>query len=42
MHLLPDWDPFFRDTMTLRDVDHHGTEHFEFHRSQLMLSNPAG
>ena len=37
MHFPVDWDPFFRDTMTLLDVYHYGTEHFDFHARQLTL-----
>jgi hypothetical protein len=37
MHFPVRWDPFFRDRMTLADVYHYGTEHFEFHRGQLTL-----
>ena len=35
------WDPFFRDTMTLEDVYHFPTQHFEFHRGQLTLDSEA-
>lgn len=31
------WDPFFRDRMTVADVYHFPTEHFDFHRHQLTL-----
>lgn len=31
------WDPFFRNTMTLEQVYHHGTQHYDFHRAQLAL-----
>jgi len=31
------WDPFFTDTMTLRDVYHYPTQHVDFHRAQLTL-----
>jgi hypothetical protein len=41
MHFPVDWDPYFRDTMTLLDVYHYGTQHFDFHTSQLTLP-PAG
>jgi len=35
------WDPFFADTMSLLDVYHYGTQHFDFHRHQLTLAeNP--
>ena len=37
MHFPVDWDPFFRDSMTVLEVCHYGTEHFEFHRLQLTL-----
>src|SRR3954454_277976 len=37
MHFPVDWDPFFRDTMTLEQVYRYGTEHYEFHRGQLTL-----
>jgi DinB superfamily len=37
MHFPVEWDPFFRDRMTLADVYHYGTEHFDFHREQLTL-----
>jgi hypothetical protein len=36
------WDPFFRATMTLEDVYHYPTQHFEFHRSQLTLEDDLG
>jgi len=31
------WDPFFRDFMTLADVYHFPTQHFDFHHRQLTL-----
>jgi len=37
MHYPTRWDPFFRDYMTLADVYHFPTQHFEFHRRQLTL-----
>ena len=33
------WDPFFKDVMTLADVYHFGTQHFDYHREQLTLIN---
>ena len=33
------WDPFFKPCMTLREVYHYPTQHFEFHRRQLALSD---
>ena len=41
MHFPVSWDPFFRDKMTLLDVYHYGTEHFDFHERQLTLRNPS-
>ena len=38
MRFPVDWDPFFQDTMTLLDVYHYGTEHFDFHVRQLTLT----
>ena len=29
------WDPFFTPTMTLADIYHYPTRHFDFHRQQL-------
>jgi hypothetical protein len=37
MHFPTDWDPYFRSTMTVREVYHYGTEHYEHHRGQLTL-----
>ena len=37
MHFPTDWDPYFRPTMSVRDVYHYGTEHYEHHRRQLTL-----
>jgi len=39
MHFPVDWDPYFRDFMTVQDVLHYGTEHYQHHRRQLTLSN---
>jgi hypothetical protein len=32
------WDPFFKREMTLADVYHYPTQHFDFHERQLTLS----
>ena len=32
------WDPYFRDYMTLRDVYHYPTQHYDHHRQQLTLA----
>lgn len=37
MHFPVQWDPFFADTMTVADVFHYGTQHYDFHRAQLTL-----
>ncbi len=37
MHFPTRWDPFFTDVMTVADVYHYATQHFDFHRSQLTL-----
>ena len=41
MHFPVDWDPFFADTMTVADVYHYGTQHYDFHRAQLTLESRA-
>jgi hypothetical protein len=33
------WDPFFKEFMTLPDVYHFPTQHFDFHRRQLTLDD---
>lgn len=37
MYFPARWDPFFKPYMTLREVYHYPTQHFEFHRRQLTL-----
>jgi hypothetical protein len=37
MHYPTRWDPFFQAHMTLADVYHYPTQHFDFHRQQLSL-----
>lgn len=37
MHYPTRWDPFFKDYMTLADVYHFPTQHYDFHREQLTL-----
>ena len=37
MHFPVRWDPFFADTMTLADIYHYGTQHYDFHRTQLTI-----
>jgi hypothetical protein len=33
------WDPFFKEYMTLADVFHYPTQHFDFHQRQLQLES---
>ncbi len=42
MHYPPSWDPYFREYMTLAEVYHYPTLHFEHHRHQLTLDPPKG
>jgi hypothetical protein len=37
MHFPTSWDPLFQDTMTLAEVYHYATQHFDLHRNQLSL-----
>jgi hypothetical protein len=39
MHFPVRWDPFFTEVMTLADVYHYATQHFDFHRQQLTLDS---
>jgi hypothetical protein len=38
MHFPTGWDPYFRDHMTLADVYHYVTQHYQHHRRQLTLA----
>ena len=38
MHFPVGWDPYFKDMMTLGEVYHYGTQHFDHHRAQLTLA----
>ena len=40
MSFAPAWDPYFRDVMSVADVYHYGTQHFEHHRRQLAVNDP--
>jgi hypothetical protein len=40
MHYPTEWDPFFKDYMTLADIFHYPTQHFDFHLKQLSLKQP--
>lgn len=37
MHFPTAWDPYFAPTMTVLDVYHYGTRHYDHHRRQLTL-----
>ena len=37
MHFPVDWDPYFRDYMTIAEIYHYATQHYEHHRRQLTL-----
>jgi DinB superfamily len=39
MHYPTRWDPFFKEYMTLADVFHYPTQHFDFHQRQLQLDS---
>ena len=39
MHFPVGWDPYFKDFMTLREVYHYPTQHYDHHRRQLTLSS---
>ena len=38
MHFPIGWDPYFKDYMTLREVYHYATQHYDHHRRQLTLA----
>ena len=38
MHFPVGWDPYFADYMTLLDVYHYATQHYDHHRRQLTLA----
>jgi hypothetical protein len=40
MHFPPTWDPYFQPTMSVADVYHFGTQHFDHHQRQLTLQAP--
>jgi hypothetical protein len=40
MHMPTDWDPYFAPTMSVLDIYHFGTQHFEHHRRQLTVASP--
>ena len=42
MHFPVGWDPYFADVMTIRDVFHYPTQHYDHHRRQLTLHHMPG
>jgi hypothetical protein len=38
MHMPVHWDPYFRDWMSLAEIYHYGTQHYDHHRQQLTIS----
>lgn len=42
MHFPQGWDPYFKDFMTLLDVYHYATQHYDHHRRQLTLQKVRG
>jgi hypothetical protein len=38
MHFPVGWDPYFGDYMTIAEIYHYATQHYEHHRRQLTLS----
>ena len=41
MHFPVGWDPYFHDFMTIAEIYHYPTQHYEHHRRQLTLSGAA-
>ena len=37
MHFPVGWDPYFKDFMTLLEIYHYATQHYDHHRRQLTL-----
>jgi hypothetical protein len=37
MHFPVGWDPYFKDVMTVADVYHYPTQHYDHHRRQLTI-----
>ena len=40
MHFPTSWDPYFRDTMSVADVYHYGTQHFDHHAAAHAVVGP--
>ena len=41
MHFPVGWDPYFKDYMTLTEVYHYPTQHYDHHRKPLTLAESA-
>jgi hypothetical protein len=39
MHFPTGWDPYFADYMTVREIYHYPTQHYDHHRHQLTLNS---
>jgi hypothetical protein len=39
MHFPVGWDPYFNNYMTISDVYHYATQHYDHHRRQLTLAS---
>lgn len=37
MHMPVHWDPYFREWMSLTEIYHYGTQHYDHHRQQLTI-----
>lgn len=37
MYYPTKWDPFFREHITILELYHYPTQHFEFHKAQLRI-----
>jgi hypothetical protein len=42
MHFPVGWDPYFQDYMTVAEIYHFATQHYDHHRRQLTLSRAQG
>jgi hypothetical protein len=41
MHFPVGWDPYFRDWVTMADVLHYATQHYDHYRAHLTLASAA-
>jgi hypothetical protein len=41
MHFPTGWDPYFADYMTIQEIYHYPTQHYDHHRRQLTLNSAA-